>query len=72
MKENKQIFIFKVREFQNQSRNNSQSSQSNLGNFIGVSALPEELPDGTVKIGKITFHPDQLLGKGCEGTFVYR
>lgn len=61
-----------VREFQNQSRNNSQSSQSNLGNFIGVSALPEELPDGTVKIGKITFHPDQLLGKGCEGTFVYR
>ncbi|CAG9864423.1 unnamed protein product [Phyllotreta striolata] len=61
-----------VREFQSQSKNNSQSNHSGFGNFIGVSALPEELPDGTVQIGKITFHPDQLLGKGCDGTFVYR
>lgn len=31
-----------------------------------------ELPEGSIKIGKIIFNPDQLLGKGCEGTFVYR
>lgn len=25
-----------------------------------------------MRVGKITFHPDHLLGKGCEGTFVYK
>ncbi|XP_065159273.1 serine/threonine-protein kinase/endoribonuclease IRE1 [Atheta coriaria] len=31
-----------------------------------------ETPDGCVRIGKISFNKCQLLGKGCEGTFVYR
>lgn len=35
-------------------------------------AVPEELEDGSTKVGKIIFHPEQILGKGCEGTFVYR
>lgn len=61
-----------VREFQSQSRQNSQSSQKNFGNVNSVTALAEELPNGMVKVGKIMFHPDQLLGKGCDGTFVYR
>ncbi|XP_074039419.1 serine/threonine-protein kinase/endoribonuclease Ire1 isoform X2 [Leptinotarsa decemlineata] len=60
-----------VREIQTLSRNGSQSN-SQKGQTDRVLAVSEELPNGLVKIGKITFHPDQLLGKGCEGTFVYR
>lgn len=37
-----------------------------------ITAIAEELPDGLMRVGKITFHPDHLLGKGCEGTFVYK
>ncbi|CAH1180370.1 unnamed protein product [Phaedon cochleariae] len=58
-----------VREVQKASRSSQQDSQGH-SNF--VSAVSEELPNGLVKIGKILFHPDHLLGKGCEGTFVYR
>ncbi|XP_044252297.1 serine/threonine-protein kinase/endoribonuclease IRE1-like [Tribolium madens] len=62
-----------VREFQNMSQNGSRSSQQNsFGKNSSITAYSEELPDGLVRVGKITFHPDQLLGKGCEGTFVYR
>lgn len=62
-----------VREFQNMSQNGSRSSQqSSLGKNSAITAYSEELPDGLVRVGKITFHPEQLLGKGCEGTFVYR
>ncbi|XP_074647988.1 serine/threonine-protein kinase/endoribonuclease IRE1-like isoform X2 [Tubulanus polymorphus] len=32
----------------------------------------EEVPPGYVRIGKIMFHPQQVLGHGCEGTFVYK
>ncbi|KAJ8963537.1 hypothetical protein NQ317_019034, partial [Molorchus minor] len=34
--------------------------------------LSEELPNGMVRVGKICFNTKQLLGKGCEGTFVYK
>lgn len=34
--------------------------------------MPEEIGDGLVKVGKITFDTEQVLGKGCEGTFVYK
>ena len=34
--------------------------------------MPEEIGDGLVKVGKITFNTEQVLGKGCEGTFVYK
>ncbi|KAB0793431.1 hypothetical protein PPYR_13051 [Photinus pyralis] len=62
-----------VREFQQLSQNGSRGSQNgSVGRNGAISALPEELDDGKVRIGKITFHPEQLLGKGCEGTFVYR
>ncbi|CAH1996027.1 unnamed protein product [Acanthoscelides obtectus] len=62
-----------VREVQNMSQNGSRTSQhSSYGQNNNVTALSEELPNGLVKVGKITFHPEQLLGKGCEGTFVYR
>lgn len=64
-----------MREFQQWSQNGSKSGQRNQNhdNLSGsVTALPEELPNGSVKVGKITFDPTQLLGKGCEGTFVYK
>lgn len=32
----------------------------------------EELPDGFLQIGKITFDPNAILGHGCEGTIVFR
>ncbi|XP_076451034.1 serine/threonine-protein kinase/endoribonuclease IRE1-like [Babylonia areolata] len=35
----------------------------------GVSTV---LTNGHVQIGKITFNPKDVLGHGCEGTFVYR
>ncbi len=31
-----------------------------------------ELEDGTVRVGSIFFDPAQILGKGCEGTFVFK
>lgn len=63
-----------VRVIQNQSQNGSRSSQlpGSVGKNGQITAVAEELPDGHVKVGKITFNPEQLLGKGCEGTFVYR
>ncbi|XP_019770362.2 serine/threonine-protein kinase/endoribonuclease IRE1 [Dendroctonus ponderosae] len=65
--------LMQVREVQNMSQNSSRGSHQNaFGRHGQITALPEELPGGVVKVGKISFHPDQLLGKGCEGTFVYR
>ncbi|XP_064627806.1 serine/threonine-protein kinase/endoribonuclease IRE1-like [Lineus longissimus] len=32
----------------------------------------EEVPNGFVRIGKIMFNPQDVLGHGCEGTFVYK
>lgn len=37
-----------------------------------VTAVAEERFDGTVGVGKIIFDPQQLLGKGCDGTFVFK
>lgn len=37
-----------------------------------VTAYLEELEDGRMRVGKITFRPDLILGRGCEGTFVYK
>lgn len=59
-----------VREFQQLSQSGSNASRSST--FNNATAMIEELPDGFVKVGKITFHPEKLLGKGCEGTFVYK
>lgn len=47
----------------------SNSSYTYNGKFV---AVPEELENGYIKIGKILFHPEQVIGRGCEGTFVYR
>lgn len=54
------------------SQNGSRTSQHSSYGSNQVTAVSEELANGLVKVGKITFNPEQLLGKGCEGTFVYR
>lgn len=30
------------------------------------------VPDGYVQVGKIVYNPKEVLGHGCEGTFVYK
>ncbi|KAL0110554.1 hypothetical protein PUN28_013865 [Cardiocondyla obscurior] len=52
------------------SRENSRSNYS--GKSGSSIVMPEEIGDGLVKVGKITFDTEQVLGKGCEGTFVYK
>ena len=47
------------------------STGSQLGN-VEVTALPVELENGNIKVGNIMFDPGTILGKGCEGTFVYK
>jgi len=37
-----------------------------------MTALAVELPDGHIRVGNISFNPAKILGKGCEGTFVYQ
>lgn len=62
-----------MREFQHLSQSGSRNSQpSSSGRYGPVTAVAEDLPNGMVRIGKIMFAPDQQLGKGCDGTFVYR
>lgn len=59
-----------VREIKQQSQSGSNASRSSSLN--NATAFVEELENGLVKVGKIMFRPDVLLGKGCEGTFVYK
>jgi len=56
----------------NNSNSVSRSSTSSSVTSYEVTASPIELPDGNIKVGNITFNPGQVLGKGCEGTFVYK
>uniref|UniRef100_A0A158P7F7 non-specific serine/threonine protein kinase n=1 Tax=Angiostrongylus cantonensis TaxID=6313 RepID=A0A158P7F7_ANGCA len=32
----------------------------------------EEVPDGWMSVGKLLYNPSEILGRGCEGTVVYR
>ena len=55
------------------SASNSTSNVSSVGSGnYEITASPVELEDGTIKVGNISFNPLSVLGKGCEGTFVYR
>ncbi len=48
------------------------STSSHAGTHYEVTATPVELDNGIVKVGNIFFDPGHILGKGCEGTFVYK
>ncbi|XP_065660136.1 serine/threonine-protein kinase/endoribonuclease IRE1 isoform X2 [Hydra vulgaris] len=54
------------------SSNHSNSSTSSLSGGSTDHFYPIEDEEGYVHIGKIQFNPKHLLGRGCEGTVVYR
>lgn len=56
-----------VKELKQQSQTGSNSSYSS-----GRVHHLEDLGSGEIRIGKITFRPSKVLGKGCEGTFVFQ
>uniref|UniRef100_A0A8D8UKA2 non-specific serine/threonine protein kinase n=1 Tax=Cacopsylla melanoneura TaxID=428564 RepID=A0A8D8UKA2_9HEMI len=67
--------MYQVRELRHQSsrsQSSSSSQSSTLSTNSRVTAVAEDLPDGKVRVGKITFDAAQVLGKGCEGTFVFK
>jgi len=39
---------------------------------LAVTALAEDVGGGNVQVGKITFNTYEILGNGCEGTFVFK
>ncbi|XP_050691255.1 serine/threonine-protein kinase/endoribonuclease IRE1-like isoform X2 [Eriocheir sinensis] len=54
------------------SRRQGSQGSTGSGSSSSVTAVAEELNDGTISVGKIIFNPQKLLGKGCDGTFVFR
>lgn len=58
-----------VRELRQQSQSGSQTM--NIGGKGSYQELVE-LGNGIIQVGKISFDPSVVLGKGCEGTFVFK
>jgi len=56
----------------NNSYNSQGSSRGSNQSSSSSSQTVEELSDGSFSIGKIMFRTDEILGKGCEGTFVFK
>jgi len=70
-----------MRELQKQSENGSKTmaQQAGTGNesngSTGSNISAQDLVDlgqGQVRVGKISFNSNEVLGKGCEGTFVFK
>ncbi|KRK02892.1 serine/threonine-protein kinase/endoribonuclease IRE1 [Drosophila yakuba] len=70
-----------MRELQKQSENGSktfaiaQNGSNGSTGSNGSNANAEDLVDlgnGQVRVGKISFSTNEVLGKGCEGTFVFK
>ncbi|KAL1117288.1 hypothetical protein AAG570_004614 [Ranatra chinensis] len=59
-------FRAKVRDIQLSSQGSSQ------GSSYGKSSSTEDTQYGLITVGKISFNTQYILGKGCEGTFVFR
>ncbi|XP_057319293.1 serine/threonine-protein kinase/endoribonuclease IRE1 [Microplitis mediator] len=67
------MYIFtKVKKIENLSQGSRENSRSSNYSGNGITTIPEDIGGGTVKVGKIIFNIDEVLGKGCEGTFVYK
>ena len=67
------LYTLKVREFQQLSQGSRSSNISLLGGRnLAVTALAEDVGGGNVQVGKITFNTHEILGNGCEGTFVFK
>ncbi|XP_072763557.1 serine/threonine-protein kinase/endoribonuclease IRE1 [Anoplolepis gracilipes] len=72
------ILILKCQHVQNKrhqqlsqiSRESSRTSYS--GKSDSSIAMSEPIGESLMKVGKIIFDTGQILGKGCDGTFVYK
>lgn len=60
-----------VPEFRQQSQSGSQTMATG-GKGNGIYHELIDLGDGINQVGKITFNAQEVLGKGCEGTFVFK
>lgn len=61
------------KEFQHLSQGSRENSRTSSNGYkSGDSVITEDIGEGTVRVGKILFNIDEVLGKGCEGTFVYK
>ncbi|KAM7360850.1 serine/threonine-protein kinase/endoribonuclease Ire1 [Cochliomyia hominivorax] len=65
-----------MRELRNQSENGSKTNGYSGNRGSGNSNISAEdlidLGDGHIRVGKISFNSNEVLGKGCEGTFVFK
>lgn len=58
-----------VQELRQQSQNGSQTmGRSGSREYHEI----QDLGEGELKVGKICFKPNEVIGKGCEGTFVFK
>lgn len=56
-------------ELRQQSQNGSQTNgRIGSGEYHDI----QDLGEGEMKVGKICFKPNEVIGKGCEGTFVFK
>ncbi|XP_064478803.1 serine/threonine-protein kinase/endoribonuclease IRE1-like [Ornithodoros turicata] len=55
-----------------QAREYQRSSQSGRLRLSGSSQISEVSEDGICRIGKIAFDAKDVIGRGCNGTFVFR
>ena len=62
----------KVKVSNSHSRSSNKSSNSRKSKTDHSTHSNLEHIDGQVKIGKIVYDPKELLGHGCQGTFVYK
>lgn len=62
-----------IRELK-QSQNGSQTLQIQKNKNSSGNSYTElvEMEDGETRVGKICFNSSEVLGKGCEGTFVFK
>ncbi|KAK3089270.1 hypothetical protein FSP39_002213 [Pinctada imbricata] len=65
----KQIEEQRVKEIEKRQTSAQTSLQPVRGS---ASSLYDEVPEGYFQVGKIVYNPKEVLGHGCEGTFVYR
>lgn len=65
-----------MRELRNQSENGSKTNGYSGSRGSGSSNISAQdlvdLGDGHIRVGKISFNSNEVLGKGCEGTFVFK
>eukprot|EP00794_Sanderia_malayensis_P009072 gene9072-10040_t len=67
-----QLSVQSKNSYNSNSREGSQHSSDGSDLSIERNNHNGELVDGMVLVGKISFDPKAILGRGCEGTVVYR